>query len=152
MDPGTLPMLQHSRILGGLLNLGEEKLAEYLIQPGTVTTPPIWVSDVKSDVKDPCGPGGTCGGGGSELPGSGRKNVDTASAKSGDGVGPTAAISVVIHAGASDGPKERNGLAHFCEHAVHYGSKAFPEEDSYFSFLLVGQNLKLIRLKPVFCR
>jgi insulysin len=43
--------------------------------------------------------------------------------------------SLAVGAGAQDDPDNRQGLAHFTEHAVFLGSKKFPEERAYKEFL-----------------
>lgn len=43
--------------------------------------------------------------------------------------------SLAVKAGAQDDPSNKQGLAHFTEHAVFLGSKKFPEERAYKEFL-----------------
>jgi insulysin len=43
--------------------------------------------------------------------------------------------SLAVKAGAQDDPTDRQGLAHFTEHAVFLGSVKFPEERAYKEFL-----------------
>jgi secreted Zn-dependent insulinase-like peptidase len=46
-----------------------------------------------------------------------------------------ASCSLAVKAGAQDDPTDRQGLAHFTEHAVFLGSVKFPEERAYKEFL-----------------
>ncbi|CAL8108860.1 unnamed protein product [Orchesella dallaii] len=49
---------------------------------------------------------------------------------------PPAMMAVVVNVGVCDDPDACLGLAHFTEHMVHYGSRKFPQEDSYINFAL----------------
>ena len=40
--------------------------------------------------------------------------------------------SLTVSSGANQDPKDTPGLAHFCEHMLFLGSKAYPDGDSYF--------------------
>ena len=47
----------------------------------------------------------------------------------------TTAMSVCVNAGASSDPRERSGLAHFCEHMCFLGSKKYPVENEVSLYL-----------------
>ena len=47
----------------------------------------------------------------------------------------TAAAAINVHAGASSDPAEIPGLAHFNEHMLFLGTRSYPEEGSFESFL-----------------
>ncbi|QLL33255.1 hypothetical protein HG536_0E01660 [Torulaspora globosa] len=46
-----------------------------------------------------------------------------------------AAAALDVNIGAFEDPEELPGLAHFCEHLLFMGSKKFPDENEYSSFL-----------------
>lgn len=46
-----------------------------------------------------------------------------------------AAASLSVNVGSGDDPKDREGLAHFLEHMLFLGTKAFPKADEYQSFI-----------------
>lgn len=46
-----------------------------------------------------------------------------------------AAAAMDVHVGACSDPAEVPGLAHFCEHMLFLGSKPYPKEDAFSTFL-----------------
>jgi len=52
-------------------------------------------------------------------------------------IGARAAMCLMVQAGSADDPLDCQGLAHFTEHMLHYGSKKFPGEGKYWSFVQV---------------
>jgi hypothetical protein len=54
---------------------------------------------------------------------------------------PQSFVALSVNVGGSKDPPSHFGMAHFCEHMVHYGSKEFPEEDAYFKWIFVGRNI-----------
>lgn len=47
----------------------------------------------------------------------------------------TTAAAAVVDAGAGSDPRSLSGTAHFCEHMLFLGSKEYPGENEYKSFL-----------------
>ena len=52
-----------------------------------------------------------------------------------DPVADGAAAALDVHVGHFSDPSDLPGLAHFCEHMLFLGTKSYPEEGSYMSFL-----------------
>jgi len=50
-----------------------------------------------------------------------------------------AGVALNVNVGHLMDPPECQGLAHFCEHMMHLGSKQFPQEDGYKSWLSAHQ-------------
>ena len=62
-----------------------------------------------------------------------------------------ASASLAVGAGAQDDPTNRQGLAHFTEHAVFLGSEKFPQERAYKEFLSRnGGSVSSVILKTIF--
>jgi insulysin len=49
-----------------------------------------------------------------------------------------AGAAVAVHVGATSDPSTLPGLAHFCEHMLFLGTRQYPQEDSFESFLALN--------------
>ncbi|CAE7724662.1 Ide, partial [Symbiodinium necroappetens] len=50
----------------------------------------------------------------------------------------TASSALSVHVGFYSDPEDIPGLAHFCEHMLFLGTKEYPEENSFESFLVAN--------------
>ncbi|KAG1223664.1 hypothetical protein G6F68_020282 [Rhizopus microsporus] len=46
-----------------------------------------------------------------------------------------ASASLDVHVGSLSDPENLQGLAHFCEHLLFMGTKKYPKENDYYSYL-----------------